>query len=317
VQPWRPLPNLSFDDAKAAVAGIQRAVAASTHRFAKHDWHFTMLRKLKHKWKNWRRKLLAPANAWLQSLKRSAQKIVVKALAEHRMSNLGSAQAQLGGQTSSTPDRLLLGLLKAGLRKPPASHVTPFQVTSVGGNRLLAAHPLAGFMYLSTDDVDVIPHVALGRYQDRQTTAIEHEILPGDRVLHLGAELGFHTLSLAHIVGEKGQVLAVEWNPDRYRLLELNVRAHGLNLRVKCADNPMIEGSLREFLRQHNFEPTAVLLAESVAVPDACLADLLELIRKDSSLRVFAGARRLTTDTLSDWLHSQRGCETAALARAA
>jgi precorrin-6B methylase 2 len=291
------------------------------YTFRNRNWFFTMWQKLKLKFKEWRRKLLSPVNALFGSLKRrlqrSAQKVVATALAEHHVSRPSSNHPPAAAPSSQTFDKLLLGFLKAGVRKSEAHAAPQFQVVSVGADRLLAVHPLAGFLYLSTDDVNVIPHVALGQYQDRQTTAIQHEILPGDQVLHLGAEQGYHTLSLAHLAGKTGHVLAVEGNADRFRLLELNVRAHALEARVQCLNESALQGSLRDCLRTHKFVPTAVYLTEGVALPQVWLNELLEWMRQDSSLRVIAGAKQFTANSLPDWLPSHRVCGLPVLSAAA
>lgn len=46
---------------------------------------------------------------------------------------------------------------------------------------------------------------------------------PGETVLDIGAQIGIHTLHLSKSVGPKGQVIAVEPDPDNLKLLKDNV----------------------------------------------------------------------------------------------
>jgi FkbM family methyltransferase len=66
-----------------------------------------------------------------------------------------------------------------------------------------------------------------GYFEPYETTLIESEIRPGDVVLDIGANIGYYTLILARLVGERGRVYAFEPDPTNFRLLKKNVRANG------------------------------------------------------------------------------------------
>ena len=58
-------------------------------------------------------------------------------------------------------------------------------------------------------------------------------VRPGDRVADIGAGDGSHAVAVAKIVGERGEVLATELDPDRRRALAGTVAlAHATNVRV-------------------------------------------------------------------------------------
>lgn len=52
--------------------------------------------------------------------------------------------------------------------------------------------------------------VFLGRYEPSTTRALKRLIKPGDTVLDIGANVGIHTMLMAHLVGSSGHVFAFE-----------------------------------------------------------------------------------------------------------
>jgi hypothetical protein len=266
-----------------------------------------MLRRFKQRLRETRRIVLWPLKMGYLASKRKVQAFIVKTMAAHDAANPPPAVHVVVPAVSAGPnyDDLLLALFKGGQRPVPPPAPT-FQAIAAGDGRLLAAHPLVGFTYLSFDDVRMTPQVALGQYQERQTAAIEHLTRPGDRILHLGAQQGFHTLSFAAIAGSEGRIVAVERDAAQRALVELNVRAHALESVIsvpgEVASSP---GSLAECLRRQAFKPTLVYLTDDVRLPDAWLADVADLMKQDSQVRVVAGCRPLTVEALAAHRHDQ------------
>lgn len=64
-------------------------------------------------------------------------------------------------------------------------------------------------------------------WDDFETTLLEKEIQKGNVVLDLGANIGFYTLVLARLVGEKGKVYAFEADPTNFEILKKNVEING------------------------------------------------------------------------------------------
>ncbi|MBT0159188.1 FkbM family methyltransferase [Candidatus Bathyarchaeota archaeon A05DMB-2] len=54
------------------------------------------------------------------------------------------------------------------------------------------------------------------------------EPVPGDVIVDIGAHVGKYTLRTAQLVGDKGAVLAVEANPDNYRVLRKNLELNSI-----------------------------------------------------------------------------------------
>ena len=59
------------------------------------------------------------------------------------------------------------------------------------------------------------------------TTFLKAHVGPGQTAIDLGANIGYFTLLLAQLVGQDGQVVAFEPDPENFQLLERNVRANG------------------------------------------------------------------------------------------
>jgi len=65
-------------------------------------------------------------------------------------------------------------------------------------------------------------------WQPSETSLYERLIRPGDRVIDVGANIGYFTALFAELVGNGGHVLAVEPEPNNIRLLHKNVAERGL-----------------------------------------------------------------------------------------
>ena len=263
---------------------------------------------LKQTFRNFRRSIWAPFKNLLRKAKRRVQDFVVQTVAASDLRTADSAASHNSELPNYSPfDTLFLAYLKAGHRATPQSSPI-FQAVPVGEGRLLVGHPLVGFLYINAYDLRHIPSIVVGRYQESQTMMIEREIRRGEKVLHLGAEQGYHTLSLTKMAGEDGRILAVEWDDASRGVLEINIRAHGLERQVRFADHrAVLSGSLAEVLRQQAFEPTVVYLTAGAAIPPNWIADLEELMRRKPALRVIAGSCLIVVDSLLDW-HRDQDC---------
>lgn len=260
-----------------------------------------MGRGFKEQIRGWRRAVTEPLKKGLRRLKRSGQRIARSVLSPFSKGSRRDSTSALGSLSSL--DAQLLAWFKAGTRPLPAPTSPAWQAIPFGEGRLLVAHPLVEFLYIGVDDLRNGPQYVLGKYQERQTVAIEHEISVGDRVLHLGAQYGFHTLSLAQRVGDAGSVVALEANAARRQRCVENVRAHRLESRVRvveCCDEP---GALLALLKREAFAPTVVYVTEGAELPEPWRHELRAFCLEQPKLRVLHGARMVTTDA-ADWFTS-------------
>lgn len=65
-------------------------------------------------------------------------------------------------------------------------------------------------------------------YEPHVTAAIERVLTPGATFVDVGANIGFHTVTAAQIVGPHGRVVAIEANPENARLLNHTVTRNAL-----------------------------------------------------------------------------------------
>lgn len=123
---------------------------------------------------------------------------------------------------------------------------------------------------------------------------------PGDHVLDLGANIGFHTLALARTVGAQGRVTAIE--PQRYcfQLLcanvTLNQLPHVLCLRAAVGDQPgTCAVPLNEPTARHNAGATEVSLT-----PGSDKTDEVPLITLDSLALTRCDLIKIDTEGFED-----------------
>jgi Protein-L-isoaspartate(D-aspartate) O-methyltransferase (PCMT) len=77
---------------------------------------------------------------------------------------------------------------------------------------------------------------AFGSYEPHLAELFGHLILPGDRCVDVGANVGVHAVRLARLTGQDGEVIAIEPDPDVVRRTQRNIALNGLaNVRVISA----------------------------------------------------------------------------------
>ncbi len=81
---------------------------------------------------------------------------------------------------------------------------------------------------VTTNYIDAWIYYA-GDYESFVKKYFKTHIKPGDTVLDVGANIGFHTLYLAELVGASGKVIAVEPMPVNFKALEKNIALNNFN----------------------------------------------------------------------------------------
>ena len=77
-------------------------------------------------------------------------------------------------------------------------------------------------------------------YEPDQTEIVKKVVNPGDIVIDIGAHVGYYTLLLAQIVGDKGRVYAFEPDPENFQLLKKNIEINkfqNVTLEQKAVSN--------------------------------------------------------------------------------
>ena len=221
--------------------------------------------------------------------------------------------------------RQALGRLLPAPRKP-AGGPPRASYCYLGDNRAVALTHRGDMIYLDTRDIGMTPHIALhGTWEDEVELALARLLKPRQRVIEVGANMGYHTLAMARAIGPGGDLHAFEANPVPLDLLRASVTVNGLaevvtlhavaaldrEGEVEFAADPQHIGS------GHWAPPSAALNYSSrFTVPAARLDTLLlerlgrvDLLRMDaegSEPQVLRGAERLIANSpnlriLTEW----------------
>ena len=108
-----------------------------------------------------------------------------------------------------------------------------------------------------------------------------HPIGPGQTIVELGAYLGHYTLSAARAVGPDGRVVAVEFIPDNYLVLQQNLSLNfpQTTTAVHCGiwSEPGSKKAFRQSLQANSFLPDTLTGGyHGVDVPTESVDSLLE-----------------------------------------
>ena len=75
-----------------------------------------------------------------------------------------------------------------------------------------------------------------GAHTRNEIAFLRSVVRDGDTIADLGAHIGSFTVPLGKKAGRSGRVLAIEANPDTFRLLEFNVISNELDDWVTCVN---------------------------------------------------------------------------------
>lgn len=118
-------------------------------------------------------------------------------------------------------------------------------------------------------------------YEAQEIATCRALVRPGDRVLDVGANIGYYSVLLAQLAGPGGQVLALEPDPANFALLQRNVQLNGCGtvtaLALALSDTP---GSAALFpcefnTGMHRLYPSVCCTPDSLSVTAARGDDLL------------------------------------------
>ena len=169
-------------------------------------------------------------------------------------------------------------------------------------------------VYVDPQDGDISGSLIRRGYWERWTTlSVLSLIRPGDRIVEVGANLGYYTVLMADAVGPAGSVLALEANPRLADLAQRSLALNGLDNRAQVLAQAALDRSgTVSFVTSRTVSGgghVAVLDqppfadSEVIEAPAARLDDLIQgrvhLIRMDaegSEPFVMTGAERILSD---------------------
>ncbi|ARN74941.1 FkbM family methyltransferase [Oceanicoccus sagamiensis] len=106
---------------------------------------------------------------------------------------------------------------------------------------------------------------AQGIWEPGETALLMHFLQPGHVFIDIGANIGYFTVLAAQLVGEQGQVIAFEPDPDNFSLLQKNCRlnnSRAITANVALAD---FEGEAQLYINEDNLGDNALHSADQAA----------------------------------------------------
>ena len=167
---------------------------------------------------------------------------------------------------------------------------------------------LGGYRVCINEELETEPFlrriVNTREYEPHVRQALRERLEEGDVVLDIGANVGCIALLAAMLVGEQGQVVAVEPNPDNVQLLYAGMmlnRAHNVRVLPYAASDRCEVASITGGSNTHLIaarRPGAATLYTQTVVLDEALSGLprLDLVKMDiegHELIAFDGCRKL------------------------
>lgn len=93
--------------------------------------------------------------------------------------------------------------------------------------RLLNPINVQGYKMFLDPKNDALDLLIKPDFETLEREIFKKYIKPGNRVIDIGANIGYHTLLMADLVGDKGRVYAFEPTPKVFNLLKKNIELNG------------------------------------------------------------------------------------------
>jgi FkbM family methyltransferase len=111
----------------------------------------------------------------------------------------------------------------------PGHRTRPPQGIYVGGGRVLTTTVYGQRLFVDARDLSLSPGLILdGCWEANVTRALISLVKPGMTVVEIGANVGYFTTLLGHLVGGQGCIRAFEANPAVFGLLTENIDINGM-----------------------------------------------------------------------------------------
>ena len=198
--------------------------------------------------------------------------------------------------------------------RPSPSPVAADQYEPLGPD--LGRVRLAGglSLYIDPQDGDISASLIRRGYWERWTTlSVLSLIRPGDRIVEVGANVGYYTVLMADAVGPTGSVLALEANPRLADLAQRSLALNGLEGRAQALAQAALDrsgtvsfvtsrtvsgGGHVAVLDQPPFADSEVIEAPAARLDDLIQGrvDLIRMDAEGSEPFVMAGAERILAD---------------------
>jgi FkbM family methyltransferase len=136
---------------------------------------------------------------------------------------------------------------------------------------------------------------AFGSFEKHFAELFTYLVRPGDRCVDVGANVGVHTVRLARLVGQAGEIIAFEPDPDLVLRTHRNIALNGLsNVRIVSAaasdqagemqlhrPSPWDTNRARASLIHHPYLTGVTTTVPVVTIDDICAGEPVTLIKID------------------------------------
>lgn len=124
-------------------------------------------------------------------------------------------------------------------------------------------------IYIDTRDRGIAPHLIMdGFWETWLTQYLAKIVKPGDVCLDIGANVGYFSVLMSALAGDKGRTIAVEPTPRIAKLLRLTSRVNGPGFEVAELALAAREGMLQLQIPEESFgEASIIERADKLVVP--------------------------------------------------
>ena len=125
-------------------------------------------------------------------------------------------------------------------------------------------------MYVDGQDVGFTPlFLVKNAYEKQVIRVFENEIKQGAVVLDIGANIGYHTLTAAKLVGQDGKVFAFEPEPSNFDLLVKNIEINGYSNVIPVQKALSNKGGKAKLFLHEAYRGAHSLLPDNVSILSA------------------------------------------------
>lgn len=208
---------------------------------------------------------------------------------------------------------LLTRVLNRLLPRPP-------QAIYLGDHTVLLRTSHGYRLYVDSRDISLAPHLIMdGIWEPAVTALLNARVRHGMRAIDVGANVGYHSLHLAHLVGEQGRLVCFEANAALARLLVRSLEINGFRNRArahaKAASDSIGECDFSVFDRhlgassfrvgettaEEFHDRVSVVRVETTTLDAACAdlgpVDFMKIDAEGAESAVIAGAQTLIANS--------------------
>lgn len=138
-------------------------------------------------------------------------------------------------------------------------------------------------------------------YEPGLSAALRRLARHAGMVIDVGANVGWHTVTLARLLRPDGKLLALEPAPLAFRALQASVIANGLAARVDTRQIAVGDEAGERLLPQPNSGPNgavpvAVATLDSLIAPGTCI-DLIKIEAREAEFAILGGMTRILAES--------------------